>query len=235
MFSTRVINPALALVVVLVLLAAGCGREAQRPKEAELPLGGDLLRAAAQEMRGVESVRFDLDVAGPLGSPAIQQATGVLTREGDASGAVTLDMGGTPVEYEVVISGDQVYLKGLTGKFQALPSGSLYNPAQLLSPSGGLAEVLAATTGARTEAAEAVAGTPAHRVRATIDAKALEGLLPVQLEEGEVPASLWIGQDRPRLLKAQLTATNQGADKPTTMTVILSDFNAEVEITPPPG
>lgn len=228
MSATRLINSAVALVAALVLVA-GCAREAQ------LPPGDDLLQAAAQEMQGVQSVRFDLDVAGPLGSPAIQQANGVLTREGDASGAVTLDMGGTPVEYEVVISGDQVYLKGLTGQFQALPAGSVYNPAQLLSPSGGLAKVLTATSGARTEAAEAVGGRPAHRVSATIDAEALEGVLPVRLEEGAVPASLWIGQDPPRLLRVQLTATTQGEGKPTTVTVILSDFNAPVAITPPPS
>ncbi len=232
MVPTRSITPLLALACALVLLVVACTREA-----APLPVGDDLLQAAAAEMRGVSSVAFDLEVAGPLGDLAIQRANGVLTREGDASGAVTMDAAGTPVEYEVVISGGQVYLKGPTADFRALPSAfsdSVYNPAKLLNPSGGLAEVLNRTGNARTEAAEAVAGAQAYRVSATIDAQALEGLLPVQLEEGEVPATLWIGQDRPVLLRARLAPTLQGEDEPTTMTVTLSDFNATVDITPPP-
>jgi hypothetical protein len=230
MFTTRSITRIVALMGALVLLAVGCAR----PAPAQLPRGDDLLRAAAQEMQTIANVRFDLDVTGPLGTLGIQRAHGVLTREGDVSGTVTLNQTGTPVEYEVVISGDTMYLKGATSRFQALPAGSVYNPAELLRPSGGLAKVLTATSGARTETAEAVDGRSAHRVAAMIDAAALEGLLPIQLQEDQVPALLWIGQDQAWLLRARLTATTQGENEPTTMTVTLSDFNATVEITPPP-
>lgn len=231
MFATRMIKM-IVVLGVLALFAVGCTRP--RPREAQLPSGQDLIRAAAQEMQGISSVRFDLQMQGPVGALTIQRANGVLTREGDASGKATVDVGGRQVEYEVVVSGDQVYLKGPTGQFQTVPSSSVYNPAQLLSPSEGLARVLAATSEARTEAAEAVNGTQAYRVRATIDGEALKGVLPVRLKENQVPATLWIGEDRPVLLKAQLTATTEGQNEPTTMTVTLSDFDAPVEITPPP-
>jgi lipoprotein LprG len=233
MFAMHSIIRVLALAGALVFLVMGCSRTPQ----AQLPSGDNLLRAAAQEMRSIGSVRFDLEVDGPLGDPTIQRATGVLTQQGNASVIATLDIGGTAVEYEVVVFNDQLYLKGPTGRFQAVPpallSGGGYNPTMLLNPSEGVAQILSNTGDARTEAVEAVNGTQAYRVRATIDAEALKGLLPVPLKEDKVPAVLWIGQEQPVLLKAQLTATPQGTDEPVTMRVTLGDFNEPVEISPP--
>lgn len=234
MSTTRSITRIVALVGVLVLLAGGCSRA---PRQAQLPLGDDLLRAAAQEMRGVESVAFDLDVAGPLGSASIRRAKGVLNGKGDASGTVILDDAGTPVEYEVVIAGEDAYFKGPTGGFQAVPSSvaaSLYDPKELLNPSGGLAGVLRETSGGRTEAADPVDGTASYRVSATIASGVLERLLPVRLQEDKVPTLLWIGKDQPLLRKIRLVARLVGQPDPTTLTVTLSNFNAPVDITPPP-
>lgn len=233
MSTTRSITRIVALAGVLVLLAGGCSRA----REVQLPVGDDLLRAAAQEMRGVESVAFDLDVAGPLGSPGIRRAKGVLNGKGEASGTVILDDAGTPVEYEVVITGEQAYFKGPTGGFQAVPSSiaaSLYDPKELLNPSGGLAGVLRETSGGRTEAADPVDGTASYRVSATIASGVLERLLPVRLQEDKVPTLLWIGKDQPLLRKIRLVARLAGQPEPTTLTVTLSNFNAPVDITPPP-
>ncbi|MGH8909793.1 MAG: LppX_LprAFG lipoprotein [Egibacteraceae bacterium] len=219
-------------VAVLAVAVVGCSRGQ------ELPAADGLLRAAARELRGVETVGFDLEVEGPLGSPAIRRADGVANRMGETAGTVLLDEAGALIEYEVVISAGQVYLKGPTGGFQALPpaiSASVYNPSVLLNPSGGIAAILATVTAARTEAAEAVNGTGAFRVSAMIDSAVLEQVLPVNLEEGEVPTELWIGQDRPHLLRVRLTAHVRGEDQPTSITVTLRDFNAPVDIAPPPA
>jgi lipoprotein LprG len=230
MFTMRLTARIVVLAGVLVLLAAGCSRGGR----AQLPAGDTLIRAAAQEMQGVQSMAFDLETAGPVGNTDIRGARGALTREKGASGTVLVQPADTPVEYQFVISGGQVYLKGPTGGFQSLPlSASPYDPTELLNPSGGLADFLKTTSGGRTEAADTVDGAATYRVSATIATSALERFLPVALQEDKVPTVLWIGRNQPLLHKLRLTAHLREQSKPTTLTVILSNFNAPVDITPP--
>jgi lipoprotein LprG len=221
----------LAASVVLVITLAGCSGQP------DLPPADRLLASAAEEMRRVSTVAFNLEVAGPLGTLAIRRAQGVLTREGELSGVVSLELSGSLIEYEVVVSGETTYVKGPTGGFQALPtaiSNAVFDPTSLLDPSGGLALALARMEDARTEAAEAVEGTDAYRVRATIPAEVLEDLLPVELGEGGVASVAWIGAEVPVVLKLHTTIRIRGETQSTVMTVMLDDFNVPATITPPP-
>jgi lipoprotein LprG len=221
----------LAVTVVLLFALAGCS---DRP---ELPPADPLLVSAAAEMRTVSTVTFNLEVEGPVGALAIRRAEGVLTRQGDASAVVLLEQSGSGVEYEIVISGETMYVKGPTGGFQTLPtliSNTVFDPTKLMDPSVGVAQVLAESKDARTEAAESVDGADAYRVRATLPAEALESLLPVELGDEGVPSVAWIGTDPPLVQKLRVTLRLRGETQPTTMTVTLSDFNVPATITPPP-
>jgi lipoprotein LprG len=220
-----------ALFLLLVVWGAAC------TSHEPLPDGPQLVRRSAEAMRGISSTRFSLQVEGVPGDLGIRQAEGVLTRAGEASGTVELDLGSGLIEYEVVISGGTYYLKGPTGGFQAVPgflSSQLYNPTRFLDPDEGFSAVLAAATDARTVAAEAVEGTPGYRVSATIPSDLLQGVIPLSPEQNEVPASLWIGKTEPVLLRVRVVTLPDVASASTTLTLTLTDPNLTVLITPPP-
>jgi lipoprotein LprG len=218
-------------LAVLVVLAVSCTGDA-----APLPSAASLLEKSAAEMRTVRTVHFSVEIEGALGSLSIRRAEGVLTREGDMEGTVTFDQSGALVEYQVIAAGDRFYLKGPTGGYQEIPSalvGLSFDPASLLDPDQGVAAILASATGGRTVAEDDVNGTRSYRVRATVDVGALAQVLPSGGDESEMAASLWIGADRPALLKVAATLPAGGLEESTTVTVTLDRFNEPVTITAP--
>src|SRR5439155_12348804 len=153
----------------------------------------DLLRRASAAMRDVSSTRFSLQVEGVLGDLGIKQAEGVLTREGEASGTVQLEVGSSLIEYEVVIAGGTYYLKGPTGGFQTVPSilaSQIYDPTRFLDRDAGLAAVLAQAIDARTTGTESIEGTSGYRVEARIPTALLEGVGRPPAGQGVIAACL---------------------------------------------
>ena len=187
-------------------------------------------------MRAVQSGRFSLQVEGQIGGLDVRSAEGVMTRNGEASGTVDLEQGGQLVEFDVVYVRGTVFVRGPTGPFQTVSpvlAGNIYDPTELLEPSGGLAELLATASRATTTGAEEVDGTDAFRVRATLDGKVLRPLVPNPVPPS-VAATLWIGTDEPRLIRTETSFPGTGSSGPTSVTLGISDFNLTVHITPPP-
>jgi lipoprotein LprG len=221
----------LLLAMAVALGAVACGGDE------ELPPPGRLLRDAATTMAGVTTVSFGIEVTGPAGSLGLRRAEGVLTRSGDAEGTLLLDFSGQLIEYEVVSSGGTIYLKGPTGGFQPVPSilaGVVYDPSTLLDPDEGVSELIRRLTDAETEAAESVEGTDAYRVRATLQREVLANVLPVDFEAEDIEVTLWVGRDRAFVLRVAATERIRGEEQDTTVRVTMGDFNAPVEISPPP-
>jgi lipoprotein LprG len=219
-------------MAVVVVTVGSCGGDA------ELPPADRLLRDAAAEMAGVTSVAFRIEVTGPAGSLGLRRAEGALNRNGDADGTLLLDVSGQVIEYEVISFGGTIYLKGPTGGFLPVPSllaGAVYDPSLLLDPDQGVASLVGDLTDAETEDAEAVGGTDAYRVRATLPQRVLANLLPVDFEAEDIEVTLWIGRDRPFVLRVAVTERIQGEDEDTGVRVTLDDFNAPVEVSPPPA
>jgi lipoprotein LprG len=188
-------------------------------------------------MAAVTTVAFRIEVTGPAGSLGLRRAEGVLTRTGDIEGTLLLDFTGQVIEYQVVGSGGTIYLKGPTGGFLPVPpllAGAVYDPSQLLDPTEGVAGLIRRLTEPKTEAAESVEGTDAYRVRATLQQQALANLLPVDFEAEELTVLLWIGREPPFVLRVAVTERIRGETEDTTVRVTLDEFNAQVEISPPP-
>lgn len=228
-------RPPTLLLVAMVAVVAG-GAVACSGDE-ELPPANRLLRAATAEMAGVTSVGFRIEVTGPAGSLGLRRGEGVLTRAGDLEGTLLLEFSGQVIEYEVISFDGTFYLKGPTGGFQPIPSflaGVFYDPSLLLDPDEGVARLIGELTDAETEAAESVEGTDAYRVRASLPQAALADLLPVEFEAEDLGVTLWIGKDRAFVLRVAVTERIEGEDEDTTVRVDLRDFNAPVEISPPP-
>src|SRR4029079_15064836 len=102
---------------------------------------GPLLGRSAATMRAVHSVSFDFQVGGDVGALGVRSASGVLTSDGEESGSVLLESGGTLIEYRLVLVGATAYLRGPTGGFQEIAAGTegLSDPRRLLDPELGVA------------------------------------------------------------------------------------------------
>ena len=186
-------------------------------------------------MREVRTGRFELEVKGKLGGLEVRHAEGVMSRDGRASGTVDLEEAGQLVEFDVIFVRGTVYLKGPTGPFQSVPSelaGTVYDPTDLLNPSKGLARLLETARKPRTLGRGDVIGTDAFRVSATLDGHVLGPLVPNPVPP-TVQATLWIGSDEPHLLRTETTVP-AGGGRNTDLSLTISDFDAPVDITPPP-
>ena len=217
----------LALLAALVIaLITSCESTGQ---SADLPDGARLLADSATAMRTVTSARFNVDVQGSAPEIPFQSAQGQLTREGSAKGTVNRNQGGQIVELEVVVVGDQLFLRGVTGPFLKLPASNLsaiYDPRLILDPNRGIAAVLASGTEASTEAREQVGGVDSYRVEVNFPAQPLGALLPGPQDEAKT-GTLWIAAQGSRLVQAQFPASDG------TITVGFSEYDAPVEITAP--
>jgi lipoprotein LprG len=219
-----------ALLICTIVLLAGCGDS----EEEKLPEGKALLNQSAGAMLDVTSVAFNLNVEGPLSAFQVKDATGVIRSDGQAKATAQVSQGGRLVEYEYVLVNGKIYLKGATGGFQEVPAtiaGRIFNPTALLTGEKSLSKGLAKSRDAKTEAEEEVDGVDAYRVKAKINPADVEGL--VLLASGSAQeTTLWIAKDTSHLVKAVLPF-KLGSREETTVTVTFSDFNENVEITPP--
>lgn len=221
-----------ALLLAIVVLLAGCGGDSESEKK--LPEGEALLNQSAGAMLDVTSVAFKLNVEGPLSAFQVKDATGVITTDGKAQATAQVSQAGRLVEYEYVLVNGKIYLKGATGGFQEVPAtiaGRIFNPTALLTGEKSLSKGLAKSRDAKTEAEEEVEDVEAYRVKAKINPADVEGL--ILLASGSAQeATLWIAKDTSHLVKAVLPF-KLGDREETVVTVTFSDFNENVEITPP--
>ncbi|NMH96751.1 LppX_LprAFG lipoprotein [Pseudonocardia acidicola] len=223
-----------AVAAGLVLLLAGC-TGAPGPTTAALPAAADLLSRSAAAMKQVRTVGVDIQVDPALSTVPVRAATGSLTAAGDAVGSVTLAQGGTPVEFEFVVVGGKIYLKGPTGGFgPPIPvslAAGFYDPTVVLDPQRGVARLLATATPGATEAKETVDGVDSYRVPATLAPDAVAALVPGV--SGPVKGLLWIDAATSRLVKAELQVPAGPGSATGPATVQLHDYDAPVSVTAP--
>ncbi|MBI4261261.1 MAG: LppX_LprAFG lipoprotein, partial [Actinobacteria bacterium] len=191
---------------------------------------------AAEGMATVTSVQFRLEVEGEVGILGVRRAEGLVTRQGEGSGSIFLEVAGRLVEYQIRIADGTYYLKGPTGGFQALPpeaAAQLYDPSVFLDPDEGIAPLVAEAREATTAALEEVSGRGAYRVDATVGVDLLGGFVPLDEGTESMPASLWIEPDGARLLRIRVEVPVAGQSRPTVMEVTLSAFDVPADVLPP--
>lgn len=252
---------ALALLLALVLLAAGCDDDASGPTPvADLPPGERVERSAAA-VAGLASFRIAFTAEGELsgGPAALGALEGALAAEGEgavvapdrASVDATVRARGLEVQLNVTRFADElaVSLFGTTAGLEVAPE----DLARL--DLGALYPTLAGWITAPAEVgAEEVDGAPTVRVRGELDTAAvvadLEALLgPLEprarvalaaaLADDEI--ELWIGteDDLPRRVRLALDAEGPEAAEAglgtlrVDATIGLSDFDGPVEIEDP--
>jgi lipoprotein LprG len=223
------------LLVTLALTAAvatACSSE-EPAGGGDLPDAAGLLNDAAASTADITSAHFTLAVNGEIPGLSVKSAEGDLTREGGPSGAakgtVSMDLMGSLFEGEFVLVEDSLYVKGPTGGFTELPASmvrSLYDPAAILDPDKGIANVLKSVQDPRTEGAEDVEGVSTYRVVGRVTKDVVSTLVPGI--DSDVDITFWLRQDDGHQPVKASVKVPQG-----TVDVTLSDIDKQVDITAP--
>jgi lipoprotein LprG len=232
MVMRRYLVTLLALVMAVV---TACSSD-EGAEGSSLPDATGLLHDAAKSTAKIRSAHFTLKVNGKVPGLDVQSAEGDLTRDngdaGAAKGTVKMTLLGTLFEGEFVIVDDKAYVKGPTGGFQALPASlieNLYDPAAILDPDRGIANVLNNVQDPNTEATEDVDGQATYRVKGKAGKDIVADLVPGV--QSDVDITFWLKKDGDHQpVKASVAVPADGSP---TVDVTLSDVDKPVEITAP--
>jgi lipoprotein LprG len=223
---------AAAAAAAVALVVSGC---TGGPAQPELPNAVDLLSRSADAMRAVRSAAVDIAVDPAVTAVPIRSANGTITADGQAEGTAVLALlGSAPLEYQLVVTGDVLYLKGPTGGFSPIPlarAAAIYDPTAILDPERGTAALLAGADRGVTEARETVEGVDSYRVAASFPAQRVATLVPGVTEA--VPGKVWLDAVTSRLVRAELELPDGPAGAGGPVSVRMADFDAPVSITPP--
>ncbi len=226
---------ALLLLFAVGLASLGISSGCSSDNDAQdLPLGATLLSEGAAAMKDVSTAHVVLSIDGQVGTLPLRRAEGDLRREGDAKGTLQLSQFGTLIEFEFVLLGDSIWLKGATGGWQKLEGGTAalpYDPSAILDPDRGVTKLLSTATEATTEAKESVDGKETYRVAVKVDSTAASVLVP-GVGPG-ITGKLWIDTQTKHLVKGVLTVPGATPDAPGTVTVSLSAINTPVTVNAP--
>jgi lipoprotein LprG len=225
---------AVGMIAVFALLIAALAGCTKKTPASDLPPGPDLVRESSTAMASVQSAHVVITTEGDVADLPLRKADGSLTREGNAKGTIQLEQFNALIEYDFVVFGETIYLKGVTGGWTQLPvamAATIYDPSAILDPDRGVAKVLATATEAKTEAKESVDGRDTYRVGVKLDRAATAQLVP-GVGDG-VTGQLWIAVENKRLLKALLRIPAQDGGTGGTVTIGVSDIDAPVSISAP--
>jgi lipoprotein LprG len=225
-----------ALLASLAPLVAACSSDEGGGGDDSLPDAAGLLKEAAASTADIRSAHFTLTVNGKVPGLDVESADGDLTREGGGAGAaqgtVKMTLFGSVFEGEFVIVDDKAYVKGPTGGYQELPAAiiaNLYDPAAILDPSRGIANVLSKVQDPKTEAAEDLDGVATYRVKGKASKDVIADLVPGV--DSDVDITFWLRQDGDHQpVKASVGVPAEGSP---TVDVTLSDVDKPVDIKAP--
>ncbi len=198
----------------------------------------EVIAQASQRMAGVSSFHFVLEHegAGTLLAAGLemQRAVGDAARPDRLRATVNGTAMGMPVQVEVVLIGDTVYMTNPLppGNWQSSSTG--LSPVGFFDPQTGMAALLKEVSGLTPLGGAEVEGVAAYHLSGRVAASALESITGSSLPGAEVEVELWVGKEDFYLLQAKLT----GQITPTEGTGMVrwlrfSQFNREISIEPP--
>lgn len=231
---TRVI----VLLCAALVAVAGCTGGSNDTAATSTAQGAQqLLRKSGASMRAVTSVQFTLAVTGDLSAIPVHNATGVLTRAGDAKGNARITELGQLVQVDFVLVGDTFYVKGPTGNYQKLSASlakSIFDPTAILDPNRGIAHVLASVQDPQPGGGETVDGVATTKVTGKVSKQIASSLVPGI--GADVNATLWLANDARALpVKAQFVVPTTAGNSGGTVVVDLTGYNQPVTVTAPTG
>jgi lipoprotein LprG len=224
----------LAFLALLTVGLVGCSPDDKPATTSQLPAGATVIAEAATATGAFKSAHVKIETDGEVGSLPMRRAEGDLLRSGDAKGTIQISQFGLLIEYDFVVVGKTIYLKGATGGWQKLDSSvaaSIYDPSAILDPNRGIAKLLATAKDPTTEGKETVDGKDAYRVAVKLDGTTVATLVPGV--GGDVTGKVWVDAQTKQLLKAVLTVPGTSADKKGTVTINVTNIDTPVTVSAP--
>lgn len=226
----RLAQRVLVLLAPLALLAGAVACTDDPPAPDPIFDGATLVAQSAAAMARITSAHVVLEVDPPAGSLPITRNEGDLTSRGSARGTVQFQQADQLVAVDYLqVAGGAAFLRWPTDPHW-LPAGpviGVYDPAAILDRSRGVARLLASATGAGAAVTEQVDGLDAWRVDVTLEQHAADALVPGLT--GDLTGQVWIDKATKRALRVVL----QLRDPSSTLTLSLTDFDADVVVQVP--
>ncbi len=221
-----------AVVAVALLAATGCGGGGEGESAAQL------VSESASATKAVQRFHFTLDVRNVPRSRAGLQLT---SAEGDvvvpdrARADIAGNFAGVPITTRIVAIGEDVWLKNpLSGTWESIDVST--TPVALLDPSRGVLGVMRGITDPKAEGTEVVDAVTLRKVSGTAPAANVAPLVAVRPSGGEVPVTLWIGEDDHLLRRIEVSGRVADGEPGEALRVVeISRFDEPVTIAPPDG
>lgn len=224
-----------APLIAVVALVAGCTSPSPSPSPTaeETPDPAALVEEASETTKDQTSAHLKLVVEGDIEGLPIEFIEGDLTRSPAVAAKGTLDMTYAgqqlkAVEF-VVFEGNlwaAITAGGSLSNFG--PASAVYDPATILDPDAGLANVLATFTDPTVDGNEAVDGVESARITGNVPADAVNKIAPQIGATGPVPGTVWIAEENSELTQVQLEPSSGN-----TVTMTLSKWGVPVTVDNP--
>jgi lipoprotein LprG len=228
--QTRLMAIFAAFFAVIALLA-GCSKSDDSGKD--LPDAATLLKQSSETTKSQTSVHLKLTVQGQIPDLPIESLEGDLTNTPAtaAQGKADLNFLGQKLEGVGFIVADGILYGALTaGSYQDFgPAADVYDVSSILSPTAGLANVLANFSDPKADGRETINGVNTVRVTGNVSADAVNKIAPQIKATGPVPGTAWIEEDGDhKLMQSKLEPSSGNS-----VTMTLSDWGKPVTVTKP--
>jgi lipoprotein LprG len=212
-------------------LIAGCSSSKQAAKP--LPDAATLVKEASQATKNLKSVHLVLSVTGKIKGLPIKTLTGDLTTAPStaAKGEAKITLAGSDIDAQFVVYNTVLYAALTPNKWTDFgPAADIYDPAAILNPDTGLANMLANFTDPKAEGRENVNGQGTVRITGKVSANAVNALAPQLNATQPLPATVWIQENGDHeLVQAKLDQSPGNS-----IQMVLSNWGEPVQVTKPP-
>jgi lipoprotein LprG len=220
-----------ALLLVAGTAVTGCSGD-DKPQEDPT----QALTAAKKRLDETSGVQIGLSTERlPSGVNGILDADGVGTHDPAFSGTLKVSAGGITADAEVVAVGDVVYAKlPFATKFARIDPADYGapDPADLMSPDGGISSLLTAATDVKTGKSVRDGKVVLSSYTATVPGQAVAAVIPSASSSEDFSATFTVTDDD-ELAKAVLTGPFYPKAKDVTYAITFDAYDTKKKITAP--
>ncbi|RRR47869.1 LppX_LprAFG lipoprotein [Mycolicibacter terrae] len=197
-----------------------------------LPDAAAILKESSATTADLDSVHLSMSVTGNIENLAITALDGDVTRRPDdaAKGYAKIAYRGAPAYVKFVVFGGDLYVSQSSHRWVDYgPAGNFYDPATILSPATGLADLLTDFIDPEVSGRETIDGVHTVRVTGEVSAAAAKKIVPQLHANKRTSCTVWIQETGDHhLVRLELAS---GADNSVQLT--FSNWNAPVSVGKP--
>jgi hypothetical protein len=197
-----------------------------------------VIHQAAERSAELESVQFELESTGAvevenIGVISLASVVGAVELPGLAQMELSFQFAGLMIPIVIVSAdGDIYYADPFSGRWQSIPTGFSFDPADIFNPEYGVPALLGGISEADIVAVERIDGRDTVRIAAVIDQETVEGVMDGLIPaDGDVEFEIWIDEESYDILKIEMVDPTRDSDE--VWVLRLFGHNEPVEIADP--